>query len=187
MVYKEIIVDADLCIKLGSSEKYRYLESLLPCLADRIYIHESVNEEVKTFRAQLDALINSGKVTVLGEHSLSAQEKAIYSQTYNMLAKVMINKTNPNKNKGEVSSLAMAKTKGIPYFATDEDSLQPIIDRLLNTGMQDIECKRIVDIVQLIKDGQLPDFARKDAKLIWIISGKSRDYFDKSVWPVTAD
>lgn len=37
---------------------------------------------------------------------------------------------------GEVSSLAMAKTKSITYFGTDEKDLQSIIDEKLNTRMQ---------------------------------------------------
>ena len=33
-----IIVDADLCIKLGGSNKYRYLYDVLPLVSREIYI-----------------------------------------------------------------------------------------------------------------------------------------------------
>lgn len=187
MMYKEIIVDADLCLKLGSSQKYPYLELLLPLLADTIYIHEVVNGEIKTNRAQIDSLINSGKVKILSESDLSPHELVLYKATYAKLGQVMLNKNNPNKNRGEVSTLAMAKTKGIHYFASDEMkvNLQDIIDRLLNTGIDDIACIRIQDIVNLIKDGKISGMARKDARLIWIISNKKKEIFDSKIWPLS--
>lgn len=46
MVYSEVIVDADFCIKLGQSEKYRYLEMILPLLADSVYLHSTVDQEI---------------------------------------------------------------------------------------------------------------------------------------------
>ena len=185
MIYKEIIIDADLCLKLGSSQKYPYLQTLLPLLADTIYIHEVVNGEIKTDRAQIDSLIKSGKVKILTEAELSSNELTGYIATYNKLGRVMLNANNPNKNRGEVCSLAMAKTKGIHYFASDEKkvNLQDIIDQLLNTGMDDITCVRIQDIINLIKDGKLSDMTRKDARLIWIISGKDKAFFDSKIWP----
>ena len=68
---------------------------------------------------------------------------------------MMIDPHKPNKNKGEPYSLAYAKATGIPYFATDEMNLQPIIDSQLNTGIDDIKCMRIVDIIQTAHDGQI--------------------------------
>ena len=35
---KEMIVDADLCIKLGGSDKYRYLYDILPLVAEKTCI-----------------------------------------------------------------------------------------------------------------------------------------------------
>lgn len=186
MIYKEIIVDADLCLKLGSSRKYPYLETLLPLLADTVYIHEVVNGEIKTNRSQIDSLIASGKVRILSEGDLSPHELSGYRATYSKLGRVMLNKNNPNKNRGEVCSLAIAKAKGIHYFASDEKkvNLQDIIDQLLNTGMDDIKCVRIQDIIGLIKAGNIPGLTRKDAKLIWIISKKNKDIFDNTIWPL---
>ena len=76
----------------------------------------------------------------------------------------------------------MAKIMHIPYFATDERNLQPIIDQILNTGMDNIQCIRIIDIVEMIKRGELPLFNRKDARRIWIISQKDKKDFD-NFWP----
>lgn len=42
----KIMVDADLCIKLGGSNKYRYLYDILPLVADKIYMHTYACEEV---------------------------------------------------------------------------------------------------------------------------------------------
>ena len=92
----------------------------------------------------------------------------------------------PNKNKGEACSLAYAKATGIPVFATDEMDLQPIIDTQLNTGIDDITCLRIVDIIKKAKNGEI-DVSRKVCKALWVISGKSKDMFDKTLWPVTIE
>lgn len=81
--------------------------------------------------------------------------------------------------------MAMAKVKGLPCFVTDERHLQPIVDSILNTGISDITCVRVIDIIQLIKDGKLPELTRKDAKIIWIISGKDRSIFDQEIWPLS--
>ena len=103
--------------------------------------------------------------------------------TYRKLERVMIDPHKPNKNKGETCSLAYAKATGIPYFATDEMSLQPIIDSQLNMGIDDIKCMRIVDIIQTAHDGQI-SISRKVCKAYWIVAGKKKDIFDKEIWPV---
>lgn len=38
-MYEKIIVDADLCIKLGGSEKYRFLFEVLPLVSKKIFMH----------------------------------------------------------------------------------------------------------------------------------------------------
>ncbi|MBP3041495.1 hypothetical protein J9303_18790 [Bacillaceae bacterium Marseille-Q3522] len=102
---------------------------------------------------------------------------------YNQLAAVMIDPRRPNKNKGETCSRAYAKVKSIPIFATDERNLQPIIDSQLNTGLNNIHCLRIVDIVNMAKNEDI-HLPRKIAKAIWVISGKNKSDFDRSVWPI---
>ena len=55
--------------------------------------------------------------------SLDSQIRATYDASYNNLAKVMIDPTGPNKNKGEMCSLAYAKATGIPVFATGTNGI----------------------------------------------------------------
>jgi len=122
MKLKGIIVDADFCIKLGASPKYRYLEKVLTELADKVYIHRIVYDEILApicAKEQIDSLMKSGKLELIDESNLESLEKTIYQGIYKSLANVMINPLKPRKNLGETCSLAMAKTKGIPYFATD--------------------------------------------------------------------
>lgn len=42
MKLKQMIIDADICIKVGASPKYRYVEKLFPVIAEKIYIHREV-------------------------------------------------------------------------------------------------------------------------------------------------
>ena len=81
--------------------------------------------------------------------------------------------------------MAMAKTMSIPVFFTDERNLQPIIDNTLNTGLDDIVCIRIIDVIEKIKLGEIGGFSRKQAKVMWAISGKEKRIFDSVVWPNT--
>ena len=98
----------------------------------------------------------------------------------------MVDPTRSNKNKGEMCSLAYAKATGIPVFATDEKDLQPIIDKQLNTGMDDITCIRIVDIILKAKEGEIT-VPRKIAKALWVVAGKRKEIFDNEIWPVTIE
>ena len=43
---EKMIVDADLCIKLGGSDKYRFLYDVLPLVAKKIYMHTHAHSEV---------------------------------------------------------------------------------------------------------------------------------------------
>lgn len=188
MKLKGIIVDADFCIKVGASPKYRYLEIILPELAEKVFIHKNVYDEIMVpacAKEQIDSLINQGRLQILDENSLEPLEKVVYQGTYQSLATVMINPKRPKKNQGETSSLAMAKTKSIPYFATDEMELQPIIDKILNTGLDNaITCLRIEDVILKIKSGELEGFKRKEAKVLWRLAGKRTDIFDQDIWAV---
>ena len=67
-------------------------------------------------------------------------------------------------------------------FATDEMNLQPIIDKQLNTGIDDIVCIRIVDIINKATIGEL-QLSRKEAKCLWRVAGKDKDVFDTQIWP----
>ena len=183
---EQMIIDADLCIKLGSSEKYPFLLEVLPLVADEIFMHSHAFGEVMipmSARRQLADLVSQGKVFVVNETELDPKERTIYDMTFNQLAAVMVDPRRPNKNKGEICSLAYAKVKDIPIFATDECDLQPIIDLQLNTGMNDIHCLRIVDIINMARNGEI-SLPRKSAKAIWVISEKNKDDFDRFVWPI---
>ncbi len=186
---EKIIVDADLCIKLGSSEKYSFLKEALPLIAHKIYMHSHAFDEVlipESARRQLADLVSQQKIIVVNETELDPQERCIYDMAYKQLADVMIDPRRPNKNKGETCSLAYAKVKAIPVFATDERDLQPIIDSQLNTGLNDIHCLRVVDIINMAKNGTI-SMPRKTARAIWVISGKNKTDFDCSIWPLPPD
>jgi hypothetical protein len=185
----KIIIDADLCIKLGGSSKYNYLYDVLPLVANEIYMHTHAHGEVRmpsSAVSQLRDLVSEGKVVLVNESGLDNQGRAIYDASYHNLAKVMFNPAKPNKNKGEMCSLAYAKATGIPVFATDEKELQPIIDKQLNTGIDDITCIRIVDIVTKAKNGEIA-IPRKVAKALWIVAGKKKEIFDNEIWSVPTD
>jgi predicted nucleic acid-binding protein len=185
MKLKQIIIDADICIKVGGSPKYRYVEVLFPAIAEKIYMHKVVYDEIMMpacAKEQVDILIQKGILELIDEEQLSDIERNIYDATFVSLANVMINPKKPKKNAGEVSSLAMAKTKSITYFGTDEKDLQIIIDEKLNSGIDNIYCIRIIDIIRMIRDGKLEGLKRKEAKALWRLSGKSTEWFDKDIW-----
>ncbi len=182
----EIIIDADLCIKLGGSSKYSYLYDVLPMVSKKIYMHTYAYEEVMmpiSAVKQLKELIREDKVVLINESDLDSKGRVIYEAAYNNLAKVMLDPTRPCKNKGEICSLSYAKATGIPIFATDEKDLQPIIDKILNTGMDDITCLRIIDIILKAKDGEI-ELSRKIAKALWLVAGKKKEIFDHEIWNI---
>lgn len=182
----KMIIDADLCIKLGGHEKYSFLYDILPLVANDVYMHTHAYGEVlmpPSAVRQLSKLIAEKKVVLVNESTLNSKDRAIYDAAYKNLERVMINPNKPNKNKGEVCSLAYAKAMGIPVFATDEMNLQPIIDKQLNTGIDDITCIRIVDIIIKARDGEI-NISRKVAKALWLIAGKKKELFDTEIWPV---
>lgn len=81
MKLKGIIVDADFCIKVGASPKYRYLEKVLMELADKAYIHETVYKEILTpacAKDQIETLKKQGFLELLDENKLNTIEKATY-------------------------------------------------------------------------------------------------------------
>jgi predicted nucleic acid-binding protein len=187
MKFDKIILDADICIKIGSSEKYRYIETLFPSIADKIYMHKVVYNEIMIpvcAKEQIDTLIHKGMIELIDQKQLDKANRKIYNATYKSLSSVMINANRPTKNAGEVSSLAMAKTMSIAYFGTDERDLQVIIDEKLNSGINNIYCVRIIDIIEMIRDGKLDGFTRKNAKILWRLSGKSKVLFDEEIWPI---
>lgn len=182
----KMIIDADLCIKLGGSNKYQYLYDVLPLVSKSIYMHTYAFGEVMmplSAVSQLRDLISEGKVELVNESDLNSQDRAAFDAAYRNLEKVMVDPRRPNKNKGEVCSLAYAKAKSIPVFATDEMNLQSIIDSQLNTGIDDIICIRIVDIIEKAHNGEI-DIPRKVCKALWLVAGKKKGTFDNDIWPI---
>lgn len=114
---------------------------------------------------------------------LDILNKKIYEDTKNILKKFMIGTEERGKNWGEVLSISMAKTLNIPYFASDEGNIQPIIDKHLNVGTEyDIEVVRVEHIVKWIKKNRDCNIGRKTAKALWRSSGKENEIFDKYIW-----
>ena len=75
----KIIIDADLCIKLGGSNKYKYLYDILPLIAEKIYMHTHAFGEVmmpSSAVSQLKDLISEGKVELVNESSLDPQNRS---------------------------------------------------------------------------------------------------------------
>lgn len=183
---EKMIVDADLCIKLGGSSKYRYLYDVLPYVTEKIYMHTYAYGEVlmpSSAVKQLQDLVSEGKIEIVDESGMDRKTRVIYEAAYRNLGKVMIDPRRPNKNRGETCSLAYAKAMGIPVFATDEMNLQPIIDSQLNTGIDDIQCIRIIDIIEKAHRGEIA-ISRKICKALWIVAGKKKEIFDRDIWPV---
>ena len=182
----KMIIDADFCIKLGGSNKYKYLKEILPLIASKIYMHTQAYGEVMmppSAVSQLNELIGEKKVELVNESVLEIQTRVVYDAAYHNLERVMIDPHRPNKNKGEACSLAYAKATGIPFFATDERNLQPIIDSQLNTGIDDITCIRIVDIIEKARNEEIR-VPRKTCKALWIVARKKKEIFDTEIWPL---
>lgn len=73
-----MIIDADLCIKLGGSSKYRYLYDILPLVSEKIYIHTHAYGEVmmpSSAVEQLKSLIEEGRVELVNENELVPTER----------------------------------------------------------------------------------------------------------------
>lgn len=182
----KMIIDADICIKLGGSEKHRFLYNVLPLVAEQIYMHSHAYGEVlmpPSAVRQLQELIAEQKVQLVNESELDNQMRTIYDMSYHNLEKVMLDPRRPGKNKGEMCSLAYAKATEIPVFATDEKDLQPIIDTRLNTGINNITCIRIIDIIFKARDKEIM-IPRKVAKALWLVAGKKKEIFDEVIWKV---
>lgn len=67
-MYEKIIIDADLCIKLGGSEKYRFLVEVLPWVSEKIYMHKHAFGEVlvpQSAKNQLEELVKNGTVEIV--------------------------------------------------------------------------------------------------------------------------
>ena len=101
-MFEKIIIDTDICIKLGSSGKYPFLQQLIPHLSMMSYIHQCVYDEIMmtaSIKEQLRNLIASGVLEVVDSNSLTSSEIVVYNALYNKLSRVMMNPDNPRKTK----------------------------------------------------------------------------------------
>lgn len=166
MKYEKIILDTDICIKIGNYEKVKFLEMLIPKIADKAYMNRYVYENElltpKNAKVQIDNLITKNIIEILDEKIFDILDKKIYENTKRKLKKYMIGTKEEGKNWGEVLSLSIAKTLNIPYFVSDERNIQPIIDKHLNVGTEyDIQVIRVKHIVKWIKENKECDISRK--------------------------
>ncbi|MCB2300260.1 hypothetical protein [Clostridium tagluense] len=187
MKYEKLILDTDICIKIGNYEKVKFIEMIIPKIAEKAYMHRYVYEDElltpKNAKVQIDNLIRDNIIEILDEDMLDILNRKIYEDTKKILKKYMIGTEERGKNWGEVVSLSMAKTLNIPYFASDEENIQPIIDKHLNVGTEyDIEVVRVEHIVKWIKENKDCEIGRKTAKALWRSSGKENEFFDKYIW-----
>lgn len=194
---EKVILDADICFKIGRYSKIRVLHKILPHISNKVYIHEYVYDTELVTKGngkdQLEQLITLNQLTVLREHDLSRYQKQVYNGIISVLSQVM--KGTPpyknNKHWGEIVSLSMAKALQIPIFMTDERNLQPIIDSKLNTGISDnIHVFRLIDLIFWIKEHPECGISRKEAKFIWCGAYSKKDLtyykekFDNEIWAV---
>ena len=191
----KVLLDADICFKLGRFISSQFIARIIPHVADEVFIHEYVYERELmtnvTGKPQLEVLVKANVITVLEEGQLSVSDKESYNSTVELLCQVMKGKNSfyDNEHRGEIVSLAMAKTVGIPIFMTDEKNLQPIIDSKLNTGVgNDIHVFRLIDLILFIKSNLNKEIKRKEARSLWCGSYDKKYFetnklkFDNEIW-----
>lgn len=92
MKYEKVILDTDICIKIGNYEKVKFLEILIPKIVKKAYMHKYVYENElltpKNAKVQIDNLIKCGTIEILDEDKLDKLEKLIYNQTKNILKNI---------------------------------------------------------------------------------------------------
>ena len=93
MKYDKIILDTDICIKIGNYEKVKFLELIIPQIAEKAYMHRYVYENEllvpKNAKNQIDKLIRESIIEILDEENLNLVDKFIYEDTKNTLKKYM--------------------------------------------------------------------------------------------------
>lgn len=187
MKAEKLIIDADICIKIGWIQNIPLIEKLIPAITEEAYIHRYVYEDEiltpKNAKTQIDNLINLGIIEILDEDNLEVIDRKVYEDTKNILKWSMIGTKERGKNWGEVLSLSMAKVLSIPYFMSDERELQGIIDSYLSTSSSnDIKVIRVKDLIAWIKDNPECGLNRKMAKVLWVGTGKNKKEFDEFIW-----
>jgi hypothetical protein len=181
-IYDKIIIDSDICMKLGNFTRVPdALYNIIQGITNSAYVHEYVYKEEMIIKIeQLERLIEEGFVRIINpkvDFSLPLQE-TMYTESLEILFDEIVGIKLPSyprgEHYGEVYSLAAAKALGIPIFMSDESSLNQVIKRVLNTGIDDISVARLKDIILWIHDN---GFSRSDAKAIYI-GNSSKEYME---------
>lgn len=196
--WEKALLDADFSFKLGQFANMNVIEDYIGELVGTIYMHRHIYErEILTPRSvkeQIDRLIAKGKAEIVDLSTLSSPlEKSLYHETVTLLKSADADTKELGKNWGETVSLAYAKVRGIPYFLSDEKSLQAIADEYLNTDVEhSITIIRLKDFILALKE---LGYKRKECQLIWLVANfdparkeQSREWakkvFNKELWPL---
>lgn len=192
---EKVIIDADVCIHLARYGKVNALRCVLENIASHVFVHEYVlREELLSSSCSLEIsrMVEENTVTLLSpDTDLTPLQKTNYDATCALLANALgcVLSEGHSRHKGEVLSIAIAKTLGIHIFVSNERALQREIDDCISTGMDDIRVFRMKDIILWIRANPECGLSRKDARYIWLLSfDKSRiDYYKTEfdqLWPV---
>ncbi|APM39170.1 hypothetical protein [Clostridium kluyveri] len=170
--YSCLILDADIYYKLVQFEDINAFIKIIDNITDKAYIHEYVyKEEILTKREQLEQLIAMKKLEILyPKNILDKIGYSVYKDSFKILCEEYIGLENLCKRHGhlgEVYSLAIAKALSITIFMSDEGGLKPIIKRLLNTGINDINMFRLKNIIHWIRHNPECNITRREAKKIF--------------------
>ena len=191
---EKVIIDADVCINLARYKKANALCCILQNIAQKVYVHEYVlTEELLSSdcSSEIQRLVDEGSIASLApDKDLTIPERQNYNAISDSFADAMgcVLTGTRCEHKGEVLSVAIAKTLGIHIFLSNERALQKEIDDCINTGLDDIRVFRMRDIILWIKENQECGLSRKDAKHIWLLSfdkhqiDQYKSEFDK-LWP----
>jgi len=94
MKYEKLILDTDICIKIGNYEKVKFIEMIIPKIAEKAYMHRYVYEDElltpKNAKVQIDNLIRDNIIEILDVDMLDILNRKIYEDTKNILKKYMI-------------------------------------------------------------------------------------------------
>lgn len=192
---EKVIIDADVCIHLARYGKVNALRCVLENIASHVFVHEYVlREELLSSSCSLEIsrMVEENTITLLSpDTDLTPFQKTNYDATCALLANALgcVLSEGHSRHKGEVLSIAIAKTLGIHIFVSNERALQREIDDCISTGMDDIRVFRMKDIILWIRANPECGLSRKDARYIWLLSfDKSRiDYYKTEfdqLWPV---
>lgn len=193
--FEKVIIDADVFINLARYERVNALRCVLENISQEVFVHEYVlMEELVSSACARDIrqMIDQGMIQSLSpDKDLSVIQKVNYQATCDLLADAMGCDLSGarSEHRGEVLSIAIAKTLGIHIFLSNESVLQREIDDCINTGIDDIRVFRMWDIISWIRDNPECGLKRKDAKNILLMSCYKSQFemykkmFDEQ-WPI---